>query len=44
MNKILEDIIKMDIFVCKSLLHRNKGEQYENEIPEMLNNRIHKNV
>lgn len=31
MDKTLEDIIKMDIFICRALLRRRKGEQYENE-------------
>lgn len=31
MKKSLEDIIKMDIFTCRALLHRNRGEQYEGE-------------
>ena len=31
MEKGLEDIIRMDIFTCRALLHRNRGEQYEGE-------------
>ena len=40
MNKSLEDIIKLDVFTCRGIIHRNKGELYETEDGKVFDAKI----